>query len=220
MLSPTNIVSTLLTPPPLVTDIDKLCSDAKANGFDSICVPPLFLKRAKEQLNGSTVKTSTVIAYPLGYQYIEAKLAEILLAMVDGADTLEVVVNVMAIKNGDWAYVAQEINHIVPVLKKKDKGLIFSIETGLLTGEEMLKCCDLYGVAGTDVLKVSTGFGAHEPTPEAVRIMRNHLADKVQIAAVAQNYQAALAYMGAGASIIVTGNALSIMAEQQTTTTI
>src|SRR5688572_11779036 len=105
MFSPSNIVSTFLAPPPLMSDIDQLCSDAKANGFQTVCVPPLFIKRAKEQLQGSRVKVSTVIAFPFGYQYVEAKLAEILLAIVDGADSLEVVVNMMAIKNGDWAYV-------------------------------------------------------------------------------------------------------------------
>lgn len=218
MFSPSNIVSTFLAPPPLMEDINKLCADAKAYGFNAVCVPPLFLKRAKEQLQGSDVKVSTVIAFPLGYQYVEAKLAEILLAIVDGADSLEVVVNMMAIKNGDWAYVAQEINHIVPVLKKKEKEIIFCIETGLLTQDEMIKCCDLYGVAGTDVLKVSTGFGTNEPSPEAVQIMRSNLADKVQLAVVVKNFEEAASYFNAGASLLATSNALSIIAEQQTTT--
>ncbi|TDH26149.1 deoxyribose-phosphate aldolase [Segetibacter sp. 3557_3] len=219
MFSPSNIISTTLAPPPLIADIDKLCSDAKAYGFNAVCVPPLFLKRAKEQLQEGGVKVSTVIAFPFGYQYVEAKLAEILLALVDGADNLEVVVNMTAIKNGDWAYVAQEINHIVPVIKKKEKAVIFTIETGLLTEDEMIKCCDLYGVAGTDVLKVSTGFGEREPAPADVRTMRSHLADKVQVAAVGYNYDQASAYFEAGASLIFTPNASAIMAEQQATTT-
>ncbi|MEJ7681499.1 MAG: deoxyribose-phosphate aldolase [Segetibacter sp.] len=124
---------------------------------------------------GTNVKVATVIGFPFGYSAIEAKLAEILLAIVDGADELDVVVNIMAIKNNDWLYVSNEINHIIPIVKSKGKIIKIIIESGVLTQDELLKCCELYGAAGIDFLKTSTGYAEKGATAEAVRIMRENL---------------------------------------------
>jgi deoxyribose-phosphate aldolase len=100
---------TILKPTTLVGDIEKVCNEAKEYEFAAVCVPPLFVRKSKEILEGTNVKVATVIGFPFGYSAIEAKLAEILLAIVDGADELDVVVNIMAIKNTDWKYLSNEL---------------------------------------------------------------------------------------------------------------
>src|SRR4051812_20956838 len=112
---------TLLKPTALITDIERLCNEAMQHNFMAVCVPPPMIKTAKKQLQHSAVKTATVIGFPLGYSAIEAKLAETLLAIVDGADELDMVINLIALKSNDWQYLASEINHIVPVVKQNNK---------------------------------------------------------------------------------------------------
>lgn len=174
---------TILKPTTLVADIEKLCNEAKQYEFAAVCVPPNFVKKAKSLLEGSAVKVATVIGFPFGYSAVEAKLAEIVLAMVDGVDELDVVINISAIKNGDWVYLANEINHIMPVVKSKNKVIKIIIESGVLTDDEIIKCCELYGVAGIDYLKTSTGYAEKGATIEAVKLFRLHLPAQVQIKA-------------------------------------
>ncbi|MEA3425101.1 MAG: 2-deoxyribose-5-phosphate aldolase, partial [Bacteroidota bacterium] len=83
---------TILKPTTLLSDIEKLCAEARQYGFAAVCVPPNFVKKAKELTEGSAVKVATVIGFPFGYSAVEAKIAEILLAIVDGADELDVVI--------------------------------------------------------------------------------------------------------------------------------
>jgi deoxyribose-phosphate aldolase len=172
---------TLLHPTTLADNIKKLCAEATENDFAAVSVPPLFVKTCKTILAESNVKVGTVIGFPFGYSVVEAKLAETVLAMVDGADELEVAVNCMAIKNNDWGYVANELNHILPLVRKQEKKIKILIEASLLTDDELKKCCDLYGAAGIDYLSVSTGFTEENITPEKIRMIRLYLADHVKI---------------------------------------
>ncbi len=93
---------TLLKPTTTLTEIEQLCNEAMEYQFAAVCVPPLFVKGVREYLHKSTVKVATVIGFPFGYSAIEAKVAEIVLAIIDGADELDVVINVCSIKNNDW----------------------------------------------------------------------------------------------------------------------
>lgn len=174
---------TVLKPTTLIADIEKLCAEAKQYGFAAVCVPPNFVKLAKSLVEGSTVKVATVIGFPFGYSAVEAKIAEILLAIVDGADELDVVINISAIKNSDWQYLANEINHIMPIIRSKNKVIKVIIESGVLTNEEIIKCCDIYGLAGIDYLKTSTGYAEKGASVGAVKLFRKHLPDHVQIKA-------------------------------------
>ena len=90
---------TILKPTTLISDIEKLCAEAIEYQFAAVCIPPNFVKRAKSLVDGSSVKVATVIGFPFGYSAVEAKIAEILLAIVDGVDELDVVINISAIKN-------------------------------------------------------------------------------------------------------------------------
>lgn len=174
---------TILKPTTLVADVEKLCEEAITYGFAAVCVPPNFVKLAAGLLQGKEVKVATVIGFPFGYAAVESKIAEIVLAMVDGADELDVVANISAIKNGDWEYIANEISHIMPVVKSKNKTIKVIIESGVLTDDEIIKCCDLYGAVGIDFLKTSTGYAEKGATVEAVKLFRLHLPEHVQIKA-------------------------------------
>ena len=195
---------TILKPTCLVADIEKLCAEAKQYDFAAVCVPPNFVKLAKEKLVGSTVQVATVIGFPFGYSATEAKIAEIILAMVDGADELDVVANIAAIKNGDWSAIADEINHIMPIIRSKNKLVKIIIESGVLTDDEIIKCCDIYGIAGIDYLKTSTGYAEKGASVEAVKLFRKHLPDLVQIKASGgiRDYATAKLMIDAGATRI------------------
>lgn len=200
----TYIDHTILKPTCLVSDIKKLCEEAKQFAFAAVCVPPNFVKLAKESTMHSSVKVATVIGFPFGYSATEAKIAEIILAMVDGADELDVVANISAIKNGDWAAIADEINHIMPIIRSKEKVVKIIIESGVLTDEEIIKCCDIYGVAGIDFLKTSTGYAEKGASVEHVALFRKHLPDAVQIKASGgiRDYATAKQMIDAGATRI------------------
>ena len=174
---------TILKPTTLVADIDKLCAEAIQYGFAAVCVPPNFIKQAKALTAGTAVKVATVIGFPFGFSAVEAKSAEIVLAMVDGVDELDVVCNISAIKNKDFQYIAGEINHIMPIIRSKGKTIKVIIESGVLTNEEIIACCDIYGAAGIDFLKTSTGYAEKGASVEDVALFRAHLPAQVQIKA-------------------------------------
>ncbi len=195
---------TILKPTCLVADIEKVCAEAKQYDFAAVCVPPNFVKLAKEKLAGSTVQVATVIGFPFGYSATEAKIAEIILAIVDGVDELDVVANIAAIKNGDWTAIADEINHIMPIIRSKGKVVKIIIESGILTDDEIIKCCDIYGIAGIDYLKTSTGYAEKGASVEAVKLFRKHLPYQVQIKASGgiRDYATAQSMIAAGATRI------------------
>jgi deoxyribose-phosphate aldolase len=208
---------TLLKPTVLLKEIEQLCNEAIQYQFAAVCVPPPFVKKAKEFTKGSAVKTATVIGFPFGYSAVEAKLAEILLAIADGADELDMVVNISAIKNEDWVYLANEINHIVPLVKHNQKLIKIIIESGVLTKDEIIKCCGLYGPAGVDFLKTSTGYAEAGATIEAVQLMRQNLPPHIQIKASGgiRNYAFAKELMNAGASRLGCSAGIAIVQQQE-----
>lgn len=172
---------TILRPETTLREVELLCKKAVENSVAAICVPPLLAEKAKVLLAGAPVRLATVISYPYGYSVIEAKLAEIIMAMVDGVDELDVVINMTALKNNDWQYLATELNTILPVIRKKNKSIKIVLESALLSDDELIKCCDLYGIAGVDFLVLSSGISGSVPTAETIRLVRRHLTDAVGI---------------------------------------
>ena len=193
---------TILKPTTLISDIEKLCSEAIDYQFAAVCVPPNFIKKAKELTKDSTVKVATVIGFPFGYSAVEAKLAETLLAIVDGADEMDIVINISAIRNNDWQYLANEINHLMPIIKQNNRVVKIIIESGILTDEEIIKCCTLYGAAGIDYLKTSTGYAEKGASVHAVSLFKKHLPAHVQIKASGgiRDYAFAKELINAGAT--------------------
>lgn len=206
---------TVLKPTTLMADVQKLCMEAIDYGFAAVCVPPLFVKNATVILAGSKVKVATVIGFPFGYAAVEAKLAEVVLAIIDGASELDMVINISALKNNDWQFLANEINVILPVIKNKGKVIKVIIESGVLTDDEIIKCCDLYGAAGVDFMKTSTGYAEKGASVHAVALMRKHLADNIQIKASGgiKNYTFAKELIAAGATRIGCSSSVQIVKE-------
>jgi deoxyribose-phosphate aldolase len=171
----------LLNPGTTLQEVEQVCKKAIEGNIAAICVPPLLVEKAKKITEGSGVKIATVIGYPYGYSVIEAKLAEIIMAMVDGVDELDVVINLTALKNNDWQYLATELNTILPVIRKKQKTVKIVVDTALLTNDEIIKCCDLYGISGVDYLSLSTGMEIGSNPGDKLGLVRKHLADSVGI---------------------------------------
>ena len=206
---------TVLKPTTLLSDVVRVCNEAKEYKFAAVCVPPLFVKKATEFLKDSGVKVSTVTGFPFGYSAIEAKVAEIILAIIDGVDELDVVVNISAIKNNDWNFIGNEINTLMPIIKNKNKVIKVIIESGILTDDEIIKCCDIYGMAGVDFVKTSTGYAEKGASVHAVKLIRAHLSDHVQIKASGgiKNFSFAKDLIDAGATRIGSSAGVQLMHE-------
>ena len=211
------IYHTCLKPTTFIADIKKLCDEAIQYHFAAVCVPPPFVKAAKKFTEQTEVKVATVIGFPFGYSAIEAKIAEIVLAIVDGADELDMVINISALKNNDWQYLANEISAILPFVKNKNKLIKIIIESGILTDEEIVRCCTLYGAAGVDFLKTSTGYAEKGATVEAVELMKRQLPESVKIKASGgiKTYKFASQLIGAGASRLGCSASVAIISHQE-----
>ncbi|MEO6836864.1 MAG: deoxyribose-phosphate aldolase [Ginsengibacter sp.] len=209
------IEHTFLKQTTTISDIEKLCNEAIEYKFAAVCVPPLYVKKAREFLKDSEIKVATVIGFPFGYSAIEAKVAEIVLAVVDDADELDMVVNISAIKNGDWTFIANEINTVMPIVNNKNKVIKVIIESGILTDEEIIKCCDIYGAAGVGYVKTSTGFAEKSASIHAVRLIRAHLADSIKIKASGgiRSYSFAKELINEGANRLGCSASVEIMKE-------
>lgn len=170
-----------LTPTATVADIEAVCKEAVQYKFAAVCLPPMFVKKAKALTTESNVKIATVIGFPFGYNAIEAKVAEAVLAIVDGADEINMMINLVALKNKDWQYLAKEINTILTVVRKAGKRIKVIIEAGLLTNEEIIACCDIYGAAAVDYIQTSTGYSEKLTSIETFTLIRTHLANAIQL---------------------------------------
>ena len=122
------------------SEIEKLCGEAAQYGFAAVCVPPYVVKKAVEEIKGSGVKTATVIGFPMGYSSIQSKLDEIRQAMEAGADELDMVINLIALKNGQWDYLEKEMEELLDVIHQKGKISKVIVESGLLSREEIIHC--------------------------------------------------------------------------------
>ena len=206
---------TVLKQATTMSDVEKVCKEALEYGFAAVCVPPLYVKKAKEFLGDAEIKVATVIGFPFGYCAIEAKVAEIVLAIVDGADELDMVVNISAIKNGDWTFIGNEINTVMPIIRNKNKVIKVIIESGILSDDEIIKCCDIYGAAGVDFVKTSTGFAEKGASIHDVQLIRAHLADSIKIKASGgiRSYSFAKELINAGANRIGCSASVQIVKE-------
>lgn len=164
-------------------DIDRICKEAEEHGFAAVCVPPYFVQDAKKLLLNTPVKVATVIGFPFGYHHYNTKLEEARIAIEEGADELDMVMNLAAFKSNDLAYVETEAGVISHLTKENTKTLKVIIESGVLTEEEIIKCCELYRHYPVQFLKTSTGYADKGASVEAVRLMRQHLPETIAIKA-------------------------------------
>lgn len=206
---------TLLRPTATLHDIEQLCNEALQYNFAAVCLAPIFVKKAKEFLQNTPVKVATVIGFPFGYSAIEAKVAEVILAIVDDADEMDMVINITALKNDDWQYLANEINTILPIIHGKQKLIKVIIESGVLTNDEIVKCCNLYNAANVDFIKTSTGYAEKGASVEAVKLIRENCGEHIKIKASGgiKTYDFALELIKAGVTRIGCSSSVNIIKE-------
>lgn len=172
---------TLLKPAATQADIERLCNEARQYGFCSVCVNPYWVKFAKKQLQGTDVKVCTVIGFPLGACTTAAKAFETKDAIANGADEIDMVINIGALKSHDCATVLNDIQSV----RKACQGHILKviIETSQLTDAEKVTACELSAEAGADFVKTSTGFTGSGATAEDVSLMRRSIPGHMQVKA-------------------------------------
>ncbi|HOA38014.1 MAG TPA: deoxyribose-phosphate aldolase [Flavihumibacter sp.] len=193
---------TVLKPTTTIGEIEKCCTEAAEHGFAAVCVPPPFVKRTAVILAPTEVKVATVVGFPFGYSATEAKLAETILAVVDGAHEIDMVINLIALRQQDWAYLTKEVRLVTEVCHNKGKLLKVIIESGILSDEEIIACCEKLAPLGIDYMKTSTGYAEKGASVEAVALMKKHLPENVKIKASGgiRDYAFAKALIEAGAS--------------------
>jgi deoxyribose-phosphate aldolase len=207
---------TILKPVTVMGDVRKLCSEALEYDFAAVCVPPPFVKASKNILAATKVRVATVIGFPFGYSVARAKLAEVQQAIQDGADELDIVINLTALKSGSWNYLESEMELLVEPIHEKGNIAKVIVESGLLTDDEILRCCEIYSRLNVDFLKTSTGYAETGATLHAVQLMRANLPSTVKIKASGgiRTYEAAMEYIAAGADRIGCSAGVAIMKQQ------
>jgi deoxyribose-phosphate aldolase len=164
-------------------ELEKLCKDAVKYGFHSVCVTPYFLQRASNLVEGSNVKLCTVIGFPFGYEPTSSKVEAIRFCALQGAQELDVVINVQAVLNKDWSYVNNDISSVVNASHMHGAIVKLIIETAYLNPTQIKEVCKICADAGADFVKTSTGFGPEGANEEDVALMKSVLPKEVKIKA-------------------------------------
>ena len=207
----TYIDHTLLKPESTQEQIKQLTDEAKAYHFASVCVNPTWVAYAKEQLKDSDVKVCTVIGFPLGATTSQTKAFETQDAIANGADEVDMVINIGKLKSKQYDEVEDDIRAVVEA--SGDKLVKVIIEACLLTNDEKVKACQLSVAAGADYVKTSTGFSLHGATIEDVALMRQTVGPDIGVKAAggARSLADAEAFIAAGATRIGTSAGVAIV---------
>ena len=192
-------------------DVRKICNEAIEYDFASVCINPCHVKFAAQLLGLSDVKVCTVIGFPLGANSSDVKAFEAKKAIEDGADEVDMVINVGKAKKGDWDYVRDDIRKVREAAK--DKLLKVIVETCYLTDEEIFKACIMAKEAEADFVKTSTGFGTGGATVEHVKLMRDAVGEQMGVKASGgvRTKEDAMKMIDAGATRIGTSNGKDII---------
>jgi len=202
---------TLLKADATAKDIEKLCAEARENHFHSVCVNGSWIMQARHFLEGTDVKVASVTGFPLGAMSADAKRFETEAAIDDGAQEIDVVLNVGRLKDGDDKYVLRELCDVVEAADERTVKVI--LETCLLTPEEKTRACKLVVESGANFVKTSTGFSASGATIADVKLMRETVGPKFGVKASGgiRDTKAALAMIAAGATRLGTSAGVAIV---------
>jgi len=194
-------------------EVKKLCAEAKEFGFAAVCIPPYFVRKCKLWLTDSNVKVATVVGFPLGYAHTPAKVEEARRAIDEGADEIDMVINIIALKAGDWNYLKNELTSAATIVQLRGGKLKIILETGLLTESEIIKACELCKEMSVDFVKTSTGFTKPGATIEAVKLLRANLPKSIKIKASGgiRDKEFALQLIEAGADRIGSSAGVSLI---------
>jgi deoxyribose-phosphate aldolase len=204
---------TILKPDITLNQVKEICDEAKKYGFASVCVNSCYIPFVKKELFETEVKVCSVVGFPLGAMSMHAKSEETKRAIYDGANEIDMVINIGALKNGDYRYVENDIKAIVD---SAGKGLVkVIIETCLLTNEEKVKVCEIAKISGAHFVKTSTGFSAGGATIEDVKLMKEVAGNALGVKASGgiRDLEKAIAMINAGATRIGTSASVAILKE-------
>lgn len=204
---------TLLKPEATKEMIENLCREAKEYDFKSVCVNPYWISTAYEELRDSDVLVCTVVGFPLGAATKETKFFETDFAVQEGADEIDMVINVGALKSKQYDVVLEDIKSVVQAANGRTVKVI--IETCLLTDEEKVKACELSKEAGANFVKTSTGFSTAGANVEDVELMRSIVGDALEVKASGgiRDLDTALKMIEAGATRLGVSAGVQIMKE-------
>ncbi len=211
---------TLLKATATAEAIDALCQEAKTYQFAAVCVNPAFVGRVKEQLAGSAVAVCSVISFPLGAHTPEQKAGETQAALRDGATEIDMVMNIGAMKGGDYALVYADIQAVAETCHAQGAHLKVILENAYLTRYEKILASLISQAAGADYVKTSTGFAPTGATPEDVDIMHRTVGSQIGVKAAGgvRTLDAALQMIAAGATRIGASAGVKIVAEAKAKT--
>lgn len=164
-------------------EVNKLCQEARQYGFAAVCVPPYFVRKCKLWLKDTNVKVATVIGFPMGYSHTPAKVEEARRAIDEGADEIDMVINIIALKAGDYNYLKNELTSVATMTQLRGGKLKVILETGLLSEAEIVKACELCAEMTVDYVKTSTGMIPEGASVETVKLLRASLPATVKIKA-------------------------------------
>lgn len=193
-------------------DVMKIIEEAKKYHFYSVCLNPTWVSLAAKELQGAPVAVCTVIGFPLGANTSEVKAFEVKNAIENGADEVDMVINIGELKDGNYDKVQKDIEAVVEAAK--DQALVkVIIETSLLEREEKIKACELAKAAGADFVKTSTGFSTGGATIEDVKLMRETVGPEMGVKASGgiHNAKEAMAMIEAGATRLGASSGVAIM---------
>lgn len=209
-----HIEHTLLKPDSALQDVQRLCEEASKHNFLGVCIPPFFVRDARRFLGESSrVRVVTVVGFPMGYSAIAAKSEEIKRAVDDGADDIDAVLNIAAVKSNNWNHVQHDIDSVARATYVRGRTLKLILECGLLTETEIQKVCDIAREVGVKFLKTGTGFHGYPATVEMVQMIRKYAAEgtKIKAAGGIRSRETALELLAAGADRLGTSASLSII---------
>jgi len=208
---------TKLGPDVSSAQVIELCKEAHKYKFAAVCVNPNYVALAKKELKDSPVKVCTVIGFPHGANVAEVKAFEAKKAVDDGADELDIVINIAALKAKDYQTVLNELRAVREAVAKVPRPIVLKVilETALLNEEQKVAGCILAVAAGADYVKTSTGFGPGGATVEDIKLLRHSVGPNFGIKASGgiKDYQTAVEMIQAGANRLGTSSALAIMEE-------
>ncbi len=206
---------TLLKPEATEDQIAQLCYEARKFNFAAVCVNPNWVKLCKQLLQGSPVKIATVVGFPLGAHATETKVFETAQAIKDGADEIDMVLNIGALKSGDFQIVERDIHAVVEVAHTLGAIVKVIIEAALLNDDEKIKASELSKAAGADFVKTSTGFGPGGATAHDVALMRKVVGPSIGIKAAGgiKDLKSVDEMVAAGATRIGASAGVKIMQE-------
>ena len=193
-------------------DVETLCREAKTYHYASVCINTCFVTLAASLLKDSDVKVCCTVGFPLGAMATKSKAFEAATAVADGAQEVDMVLNIGAMRAGDYDYVKQDIHAVVEACHPKAQVKVI-LETCLLTEEQIIKACELCVAAGADFVKTSTGFSTKGATVEHVALMKRTVGDKAKVKAAGgiRTYEDAMAMINAGADRIGASAGIAIV---------